>query len=76
MHAIGARLLWFKSARIEVPDNIDTVQGLQRIGYWNGWAALSSCFAAFLGPVDVLDHDRERSAGIPRNRPANCDHDE
>jgi hypothetical protein len=35
MHAIGARILWFKSARIEVPDNIDTVQGLQRIGYWN-----------------------------------------
>jgi hypothetical protein len=34
-------------ARIEVPNNIDTiVQELQRIGYWNGWAATASCVAA------------------------------
>ena len=53
--AMTAAVLWFNSARIEVPDNIDTiVQELQRIGYWNGWAARCSCFAAFLGAVDVV----------------------
>ena len=53
--AMTAAILWFNSARIEVPDNIDTiVQELQRIGYWNGWAARCSCFAAFLGAVDVV----------------------
>jgi hypothetical protein len=39
MLRMTAAVLWFNSARIEVPDNIDTiVQELQRIGYWNGWA--------------------------------------
>ena len=44
--AMTAAVLWFNSARIEVPDSIDTiVQELQRVGYWNGWAARCSCFA-------------------------------
>jgi hypothetical protein len=34
MLRMTAAVLWFNSARIEVPDNIDTiVQELQRIGY-------------------------------------------
>ena len=33
--ALIAAILWFVSARIEVPDNIDTiVRRLQRIGFW------------------------------------------
>jgi hypothetical protein len=76
--AMTAAVLWFNSARVEVPDNIDTiVQELQRIGYWNGWAARCSCIAAFLGAVDVVLTTIERPLNsIPRNRPANCDHDE
>jgi hypothetical protein len=44
---------WFYSAWIEVPNNIDTIVGeLQRIGYWNGFAAGASCAAALLlGPA-------------------------
>jgi hypothetical protein len=53
--AFAAGVLWFISARIKVPDNIDTiVRELQRIGYWNAWAARASCIAAIFGAVDVL----------------------
>ena len=42
--AMTAAVLWFNSARIEVPDSIDTiVQELQRVGYWNGWALFLLC---------------------------------
>jgi hypothetical protein len=35
--ALTAAVFWFVSARIEVPDNINTiVRELQRIGRWNG----------------------------------------
>ena len=51
-----AAACWFYSARIEVPNNIDTIVGeLQRIG--NGWAAGASCAAALLlGAGALLDH--------------------
>ena len=53
--ALIAAILWFISARIEVPDNIDTiVRGLQRIGFWNGWASVFSCIAALFGALDVF----------------------
>jgi hypothetical protein len=48
--ALVAAVCWLYSALIEVPNNIDTiVQELQRISYWNGWAAAASCVAAFFG---------------------------
>jgi hypothetical protein len=53
--ALIAAILWFVSARIEVPDNIDTiVRRLQRIGFWNGWASVFSCIAALFGALDVF----------------------
>jgi hypothetical protein len=54
--ALIAAACWFYSARIEVPNNIDTIVGeLQRIG--NGWAAGASCAAALLlGAGALLDH--------------------
>ena len=53
--ALIAAILWFISARIEVPDNIDTiVRRLQRIGFWNGWASVFSCIAALFGALDVF----------------------
>jgi hypothetical protein len=46
--ALIAAGCWFYSATIQVPDNIDTfVRELNRIGYWNAWAARASCVAAF-----------------------------
>jgi len=55
--ALIAAVCWFYSARIEMPDNIDTFIGeLRRIGYWNGWAASASYIAAiFLGFGALLD---------------------
>jgi hypothetical protein len=53
--ALIAAILWFISARIEVPHNIDTiVRRLQRIGFWNGWASVFSCIAALFGALDVF----------------------
>jgi hypothetical protein len=53
--ALIAAILWFISARIEVPDNIDTiVRRLRRIGFWNGWASVFSCIAALFGTLDVF----------------------
>jgi hypothetical protein len=53
--AFVAAVLWFVSSSIEVPDNVDTFIGvLQRIGYWNSWAARASCVAALLGALDVI----------------------
>jgi len=44
-----AAVLWSKSAGIKVPNNIDTmVPHLQRIGFWNAWAAGWSCLTASL----------------------------
>jgi hypothetical protein len=52
--AIVAALFWFVSARIKVPNNLDTIVGeLQRIGYWNSWAASASCIAAALGALSI-----------------------
>jgi hypothetical protein len=48
--ALIAAILWFVSARIEVPDNIDTiVRRLQRIGFWNGWASVFSVSLPYSG---------------------------
>ena len=53
--ALIAAACWFYSARIEVPNNIDTIVGeLQRIGYWNGLAAGASRIAALLLGVGAL----------------------
>jgi len=53
--AAVAATLWYYSSRIDVPDDIDAIVGeLQRIGYWNGWAALASCIAAAFGALDVV----------------------
>jgi hypothetical protein len=35
-----------------VPNNIDAVPDLQRIGFWNAWAAGWSCLTASLGVLD------------------------
>jgi hypothetical protein len=52
---IAAAALWFISARIKVPNNIDTMVGeLQRMGYWNGWASAASCIAAALAALDLI----------------------
>ena len=48
-----AAVLWSRSSRIKVPNNIDTmVPQLQRIGFWNAWAAGWSCFTASLAVLD------------------------
>ena len=44
--ALVAAVLWSKSAAIKVPNNIDAVPDLQRIGFWNAWAAGWSCLTA------------------------------
>jgi hypothetical protein len=55
--ATVAAVLWFVSAHIKVPNNIDTIVGeLQRIGYWNSWAASASCVAAALGALDLIGY--------------------
>jgi hypothetical protein len=52
--ALAAAALWAVSAGLDVHNDIDTiVPELQRIGYWNGWAALCSCLAASLGVLDI-----------------------
>ena len=55
--ALIAAACWLYSARIEVPNNIDTIVGeLQRISEWSGWAAVASGLAAiFLGVGAFLD---------------------
>ena len=50
--ALVAAVLWSKSAAIKVPYNIDAVPDLQRIGFWNAWAAGWSCLTASLGVMD------------------------
>ena len=52
---VAAAAFWFLSARIKVPDNQDTFIGeLQRIGYWNGWAATASCVAAIFVCLSLI----------------------
>jgi hypothetical protein len=34
---------------IKVPNNIDAIPNVQRIGFWNAWAAGWSCLTASLG---------------------------
>jgi hypothetical protein len=51
--ALVAAALWFRSAGIKVANNIDTmVPNLQRIGFWNAWAAGWSCLTASLAVLD------------------------
>lgn len=50
--ALVAAVLWSKSAAIKVPNNIDAVPDLRRIGFWNAWAAGWSCLTASLGVLD------------------------
>jgi hypothetical protein len=51
--ALVAAVLWSKSAAIKVPNNIDTmVPNVQRIGFWNAWAAGWSCLPASLGVLE------------------------
>ena len=46
---------WTISARIEVPNNIDTiVQELQHVGYWNSVAATASCVAAIFTCLSLV----------------------
>jgi len=47
--ALVAAVLWSKSAAIKVPNNIDAVPDLQRIGFWNAWAAGWSCLTGLFG---------------------------
>jgi hypothetical protein len=43
----AAAIFWLRSAPIEVPDNNDAlVQELQRIAWWNSWAAWASVVAS------------------------------
>jgi hypothetical protein len=51
--ALVAAALWSRSAGIKVPNNIDTmVPHLQRIGFWNAWAAGWSCLTGSLAGLD------------------------
>jgi hypothetical protein len=51
--ALVAAVLWSRSAGMKVPNNIDTmVPELQRIGFWNAWAAGWSCLTASLVVLD------------------------